>query len=79
MSNEKIRVHICGSGGWGIGSYKMRFEDGTEDTGYGFFRPENPHDFFPDAESCTTAEIENHRAAREEWDKAYATRARAEE
>lgn len=36
--------------------------------GYGFYRPANPHNFFPDPESCTEAEIENHRAACESYD-----------
>lgn len=36
--------------------------------GYGFYRPANPHNFFPDPESCTEAEIENHRAACEAYD-----------
>lgn len=37
--------------------------------GYGFYRPENPHDFSPDHESCTDEEVANHRAACEAWDR----------
>lgn len=37
-------------------------------SGYGFFRPENPHDFFPDPESCTADEIANHKAACDAYD-----------
>lgn len=37
--------------------------------GYGFYRPANPHDFFPDSESCTADEIANHKAACEAWDR----------
>jgi hypothetical protein len=39
---------------------------------YGFARPENPHDFFPDFESCSEAEIEAHKAAKAEWDAKHA-------
>lgn len=31
--------------------------------GYGFYRPENPNDFFPDHESCTDEEAQAHKAA----------------
>jgi len=37
--------------------------------GYGFYRPENPHHFSPDAESCSDEEMANHRAACEAWDR----------
>ncbi len=37
--------------------------------GYGFYRPANPHDFFPDHESCSPEEIANHKAACEAWDR----------
>ena len=41
----------------------------AEISGYGFARPENPHNFFPDHESCSEEEISNHKAACEAWDK----------
>lgn len=37
-------------------------------SGYGYFRPSNPNNFFPDPESCTEAEIANHKAACEAYD-----------
>jgi hypothetical protein len=37
--------------------------------GYGFYRPENPHNFSPDAESCSDEEMANHKAACEAWDR----------
>jgi hypothetical protein len=37
--------------------------------GYGFYRPENPHDFSPDPECCTDEEVANHRSACEAWDR----------
>lgn len=36
--------------------------------GYGFYRPENPHDFHPDPESCSPEEIANHKAACDAYD-----------
>jgi hypothetical protein len=39
----------------------------AEHGGYGFARPDNPHDFFPDQESCSPEEIANHKAACEAW------------
>lgn len=41
----------------------------SSQTGYGYSRPANPNDFFPDAECCTPEEIEAHRAACEAFDK----------
>lgn len=38
-------------------------------SGYGFYRPENPHDFHPDPESCSDEEMNNHKAACEAWDR----------
>lgn len=38
-------------------------------SGYGYYRPENPHNFWPDIECCTPEEIENHSAACEDYDK----------
>jgi len=58
---------------WGIGSYTYRWtEDGVEheEPGYGFYQPPNPHDFYPDGESCTPEEIAAHREACEAWDAA---------
>ena len=37
-------------------------------SGYGYYRPANPHDFHPDHECCTAEEIENHKAACEAYD-----------
>lgn len=37
--------------------------------GYGFYRPENPHNFFPDPESCLDEEMAAHKAACEAWDR----------
>jgi hypothetical protein len=37
-------------------------------SGYGYFRPSNPNNFNPDPESCTEAEIANHKAACEAYD-----------
>ena len=64
---DEIRVHVCGTG-WGIGSYRYINEEGQEDMGYGFYRPENPHDYFPDHESCRPEEIAAHKAACDAWD-----------
>ena len=44
-------------------------EEGGSISGYGFYRPENPHNFFPDHESCSEEEIANHKAACEAWDR----------
>jgi hypothetical protein len=41
---------------------------GQGSMGYGFYRPENPNDFTPDADLCTEEEIANHRAACEAYD-----------
>lgn len=38
------------------------------DVGYGFFRPDNPHDFTPDSDS-TPEQLEAHRLACEAYDK----------
>lgn len=40
----------------------------SEEVGYGFYRPANPHDFTPDSDS-EPAEIEAHKAACEAYDK----------
>lgn len=44
-------------------------EDVAVHTGYGFARPDNPHDFSPDRESCTEEEIAAHKAACEAYDR----------
>jgi hypothetical protein len=36
--------------------------------GYGFYRPANPNNFWPDPESCSEEEIANHKAACEAFD-----------
>jgi hypothetical protein len=41
----------------------------SEEGGYGFARPSNPHDFSPDQECCTPEEISNHKAACEAFDR----------
>ncbi len=38
-------------------------------SGYGFYRPDNPHDFCPDCESCSEEEIANHKAACDAFDR----------
>lgn len=38
-------------------------------SGYGYYRPDNPHNFFPDPECCTPKEIAYHSAACEAYDK----------
>lgn len=48
-------------GSWGIGSYSTK--GNGEADGYGFYRPQNPNNFWPDYEVCSPWEIENHKAA----------------
>lgn len=43
-------------------------DDASAINGYGYYRPENPHNFHPDAESCTADEIAAHKAACDAWD-----------
>ena len=38
-----------------------------QDSGYGFFCGGDPRKFFPDADSCSEAELANHKAACELW------------
>lgn len=38
-------------------------------SGYGYYRPPNPHDFHPDEESCRPEEIAAHAAACESYDR----------
>jgi hypothetical protein len=40
----------------------------SEQSGYGFARPENPHDFHPDSECCSPEEIAAHKAACDAYD-----------
>ena len=68
QGEEKPIIHICGSP-WGIGSYMYIDENGREQSGYGFARPENPNDFFPDYECCSEKEIAAHQSACEEWNR----------
>jgi hypothetical protein len=44
-------------------------EANSDEVGYGFYRPKNPNDFHPDAESCSAEEIAAHKAACEAYDK----------
>lgn len=48
-------------GSWGIGMYSTK--GNGEADGYGYYRPDNPNNFWPDYECCTPGEIENHKAA----------------
>lgn len=41
--------------------------------GYGYFTSGDPRHFFPDAESCSPAELANHRKACDEWDRGLKT------
>jgi hypothetical protein len=44
-------------------------DTGKRESGYGIgYKPKNPHDFYPDMDSCNEAEIEAWRAACNEWD-----------
>lgn len=54
-------------GSWGIGSYSTE-GNGCAD-GYGFYRPKNPNNFWPDYESCAPWEIANHKLACELYNK----------
>lgn len=56
---------------YGIGIYNYVGDNGKIETGYGFYRPENPHDFTPDYESCTEKEISAWKQDCDAWDKAY--------
>jgi len=56
------------NGSWGIGMYSTK-GDGNAD-GYGFYRPENPNNFWPDYECCEPWEIENHKLAIKKYDEA---------
>lgn len=56
------------NGSWGIGMYSTK-GDGNAD-GYGFMRPVNPNNFWPDYESCEPWEIENHKLACDLFNKA---------
>lgn len=60
MSKEPDKTPNA-QGSWGIGSYSTH-GDGNVD-GYGFMRPSNPNNFFPDYECCESWEIENHKLA----------------
>lgn len=55
---------MCGHS-WGIGAYRyFDVETNKWVEGYGIgVRPDNPHDFTPDYEFCTEAEIDAWRAA----------------
>lgn len=48
-------------GSWGIGCYSTK--GNGEADGYGFYRPENPNNFWPDPEVSQPWEIANHTAA----------------
>lgn len=48
-------------------------------SGYGFHRPENPNDFFPDPEGSSAEEIAAHKAACEAWNRGEYKRDPSEE
>lgn len=54
-------------------------ERSGEQVGYGFARPDNPHDFSPDHESCSAEEIAAHKAACEAFDSGEYTPPRGSE
>jgi hypothetical protein len=54
-------------GSWGIGSYSTKGDKNADR--YGFYRPPNPNNFWPDYESCHPWEIANHKKACELFDK----------
>ena len=58
---------------------RQYLERTSEENGYGFARPSNPHDFFPDHESCSPDEIAAHKAACEAYDKGEYTPERGSE
>lgn len=60
MSKEPDKTPNA-QGSWGIGMYSTK-GDGEAD-GYGFYRPNNPNNFFPDYECCEPWEIANHKLA----------------
>jgi len=61
--NETVAI-VCSSP-WGIGTYNFVWEDGEEESIYGFpTQNTDPHDFSPDEECCTEKEIENWKLAK---------------
>jgi hypothetical protein len=62
MSKEPDREPNA-QGSWGIGMYSTKPVFDGECDGYGFYRPANPNNFFPDYESCEPWEIANHKLA----------------
>ena len=58
---------------------RQYIERASQDMGYGFYRPPNPHDFSPDHESCSLEEVAAHKAACEAFDKGEYTPERGSE
>jgi hypothetical protein len=76
-TDKPLSVLACGSP-WGIGTYMWLDEHGSMDASYGFPDPSmNPHDFSPDRECCTEAEVAAWEAAKVAWDAAHGTPTRA--
>lgn len=68
--NDPVSVIVRG-GSWGIGRYRVPEEFRSEfgEFGYGIgYQPENPHDFWPDEESCSPKELAAHAEACRVWD-----------
>ena len=61
MTNDNLRNLLSAA--------RRYVEEAGTIQGYGFYRPENPHNFSPDAESCSDEEMANHKAACEAWDR----------
>lgn len=53
---------------WALEESLSFLEIHAEDVGYGEFKPDNPHDFTPDFECCTSDEIKNWVEACKEFD-----------
>lgn len=62
-----------------IADLRTYIESMASESGYGYARPANPHDFHPDAECCTEEEIAAHKAACEAYDKGEYTPERGSE
>lgn len=62
---EKLVIFKCGSP-WGIGVYACEYDPSGSSYGYPP-TDSNPHDFFPDPESCRPEEITAWEKAKVEW------------
>lgn len=52
-----------------IGKMLRFIDERASVSGYGFYRPANPHDFSPDHDSCSADELAAHKAACEAYDR----------